>query len=146
MPVQESIHVAAVTGDEQIVATCEVMRQLRPAVKPEDYLPTVRRMMETDGYRLAAAFEGNEVRAVAGYRYMEMLYYGKILYVDDLSTDEAHRSKGYGKMLLEWLKAEAHSRGCSQLQLDSGVQRDHAHRFYFREGFAIKSYHFRIEL
>lgn len=133
-----------VTTDEQILATREVMRQLRPNVSPDDYLRTVKRMQQSDRYQLAAVFDAGAVRAVAGYRFMEILYSGKILYVDDLNTDEQHRSKGYGKVLLDWLKVEARAQGCAQLHLDSGVQRERAHRFYFREGLTIKSYHFQI--
>lgn len=138
--------VSKVTTDEQIVATREVMRQLRPNVSAGDYLTTVRRMMETDGYHLAAIFDGETVRAVAGYRFMEMLYCGKIMYVDDLNTDDRFRSKGYGRELMDWLKAEARAHGCGQLHLDSGVQREDTHRFYFRERLTINCYHFRVML
>jgi GNAT superfamily N-acetyltransferase len=103
-------------------------------------------MMNADGYRLVTLYEKDAVRAVAGYRFMEMLYCGKIMYVDDLNTDEAHRSKGFGKALMDWLKAEAKVHGCTQLHLDSGVQRERTHRFYFREGLAISAYHFRGNL
>jgi GNAT superfamily N-acetyltransferase len=133
------------TTDEQILATRDVMRQLRTAVAVDDYLPTIRRMMQ-DGYRLAALHDGGEVRAVAGFRCFEMLYVGRLMYVDDLSTDQDARSRGHGRALLEWLKAEATARGCVQLHLDSGVQREQAHRFYFREGMAVNCFHFRIVL
>lgn len=132
--------------DEDILAGRRVMRQLRPQITEDAYLSTVRRMMQTDGYLQAAVFEGHIVVAVAGYRFMEMLYAGKTLYVDDLNTDDTRRSRGHGKMLMDWLKNEAKSRGCVQLQLDSGVQREQTHRFYFREGLAINCYHFRIDL
>jgi GNAT superfamily N-acetyltransferase len=138
--------VLKITTDRQILATREVMRQLRPNVPPEEYLATVRRMMQTDGYHLAAIYEGETVRAVAGYRFMEMLYCGKIMYVDDLNTDERSRSKGYGKELMDWLKGEARAHGCGQLHLDSGVQREDTHRFYFRERLTINAYHFRVTL
>jgi hypothetical protein len=46
--------------------------------------------------------------------------------------------------MLDWLKAHALELGCRQLQLDSGVQRFGAHRFYLREGFHISSHHFAI--
>lgn len=138
--------VSKVRTDEQIMATREVMRQLRPNVPAGDYLTTVRRMMETDGYHLAAIFDGETVRAVAGYRFMEMLYCGKIMYVDDLNTDDRFRSKGYGRELMDWLKAEARAHGCGQLHLDSGVQREDTHRFYFRERLTINCYHFRVML
>jgi GNAT superfamily N-acetyltransferase len=138
--------VRRLTTDEDILAARSVMRQLRPQIAEDAYLSTVRRMMATDGYLQAAVFDGNTVVAVAGYRFMEMLYAGKTLYVDDLNTDETRRSRGYGKTLMDWLKREAKERGCVQLQLDSGVQREQTHRFYFREGLTINCYHFRIDL
>lgn len=140
------ITVAPATGDDEILATRDVMLHLRPSIAPEDYLPTVRRMMRTDGYQLAALRENGEVRAVAGYRFMEMLYCGRILYVDDLNTDERHRSRGYGKTLLDWLKEKARANGCRELHLDSGVQRENTHRFYFRERLTVNYYHFRCPL
>lgn len=132
--------------DDEIAATYEVMRQLRPHISREEYVPLVRDMMASDGFRLAALSDEGEVRAVAGYRYMRMLYCGRLLYLDDLVTDERGRSRGYGKALLDWLKAEARREGCSELQLISRTVREEAHRFYFREGFGIECFQFRIKL
>ena len=36
----------------------------------------------------------------------------------------------------------ARERGCDYLALDSGTQRQQAHKFYFREGMTITSFHF----
>ena len=130
--------------DEEILATRPLMCQLRPNIALENYLPTVRRMMQAEGYLLAAVSDQGEVRAVAGYRFMEMLYCGSILYVDDLNTDPRYRSQGYGRRLFDWLKQEAIEKGCAQLHLDSGVQRGQTHRFYFREGLTINAYHFSM--
>ena len=138
--------VRRLTTDDDILAARRVMRQLRPQVSEASYLETVRRMMQTDGYLQAAVFDGDTVVAVAGYRFMEMLFSGRSLYVDDLNTDETRRSRGHGRMLMDWLKREAKERGCAQLQLDSGVQREQTHRFYFREGLSINCYHFRVDL
>jgi GNAT superfamily N-acetyltransferase len=100
-----------------------------------------------EGYRLVALHDdAGTVRAVAGFRCFEMLYVGRLMYVDDLSTDAAARSQGHGRALLAWLKDEARAQGCAQLHLDSGVQREAAHRFYFREGMGVNCLHFRIEL
>ena len=138
--------VRTLTTDEEILAARGVKRQLRPQIPEVAYLETVRRMMKTDGYLQAAVFDGDTVVAVAGYRFMEMLFSGKSLYVDDLNTDETRRSRGHGKLLMDWLKREAKERGCTQLQLDSGVQREQTHRFYFREGLTINCHHFRVAL
>ncbi len=142
----EQVMVLKATTDEQILATRAIMRQLRPNVPLHEYLATVRRMMQTDGYFLAALYQAGQVRAVAGYRFMEMLYCGRIMYVDDLITAEHSRSKGYGKVIMDWLKAEAKVHQCGQLHLDSGVQRENTHHFYFRERLTINCYHFHVTL
>lgn len=140
------VTITEATTDAEIAATADVMRKLRPNVGAHSYLQTVRRMMQTDGYHLVALRDGGLVRAVAGFRLMEMLYCGKILYVDDLNTDDACRSRGFGKALMDWLKNKARESGCDQLHLDSGVQREVTHRFYFRERLTISAYHFRVSL
>ena len=132
--------------DEQIAATFDVMHQLRPHLSREAYVPLVRGMMASDGFRLAALTDEGEVRAVAGYRTMNMLYCGRLLYLDDLVADERVRSRGYGKRMIDWLKEEGRREGCSELQLISHTQHEGAHRFYFRENFGIQCFHFRTQL
>jgi GNAT superfamily N-acetyltransferase len=129
--------------DEEIASTWPVMQQLRPHHTAESYADAVRRMMDSSTYRVASVSDDGVVRGVAGYRYMEMLYCGRILYVDDLSVDEQARSKGYGTALINWLIEQARENGCAEIHLDSGVQREQAHKFYFREAFTINAYHFR---
>jgi len=48
--------------------------------------------------------------------------------------------------LIAHLESVATERGCDTLELDSGVQRQQAHKFYFREGMTIPSFHFSKSL
>lgn len=128
------------------IARCHpVMAQLRPHVPLEGFVARVR-AMQAEGYRLVALEADGAVRAVAGYRIQDMLAQGRHLYVDDLVTDEAARSHGHGKALLDWLAAEARAAGCAELELDSGTFRHRAHAFYFREGMHVAAFHFRRSL
>ena len=79
---------------------------------------------------------------IAGFVVGEKLAWGKHIYIDDLVTSADHRSTGVGKVLMEWFRTYAKDNGCTQIHLDSGVQRFAAHRFYLREGFDIASHHF----
>jgi GNAT superfamily N-acetyltransferase len=131
-----------VSTDADIEACHPVMAQLRPHVPAEGFVALVRRM-EATGYHLASiGDEDGVVRAVAGYRFLDQLVRGKVLYVDDLVTDEAARSRGHGEALLDWLYTHAREQGCTALELDSGVHRGGAHRFYFRQRMTISAYHF----
>ncbi len=66
--------------------------------------------------------------------------------MDDLVTDAAGRSQGFGKKLFDWIAAQAREAGCEQLHLDSGVQRFEAHRFYLTQRMVIASHHFSLPL
>jgi len=127
--------------DKEIENCFEVMSQLRPHLKQAEFLPLVRQM-ETEGYRIAYIEQNGMVVAVAGYRISTNFHLGKHLYVNDLVTSSSLRSMGYGEELIKWLRVEAKSAGCRFLDLDSGTQRDRAHKFYFRHGFTIASFHF----
>ena len=128
--------------DEDISACFTVLRELRPKLNESTFVADVRRMQQ-QGYVLASLRDG-EVRAVAGYRYYELFATGNTLYIDDLVTDAAHRSSGYGEHLLKWLLAEATRNGCNFLTLDSGNKRLGAHRFYRRHGLEDMALHFAI--
>ena len=128
-----------------LAAAESVHRQLRPQMPP-DYAAKMKRVFDGGG-RMLLAVNGSIARhdAVAGvaiWRAFENTFIGRFLYVDDLVTDEAHRSSGVGKALLDRCAAIARELECRELVLDSGVQRGSAHRFYFREGLIINSYNF----
>jgi GNAT superfamily N-acetyltransferase len=129
---------------QEIGSTFSVMHELRPNLLEATYVADVQRLM-SGGYRLMAAADG-ELLAVAGFRVLESLAFGRFLYVDDLVTCEAARSRGAGRQLLSRLRELGRAEGCRELHLDSGVQRHAAHRFYLRERMDIICYHFREKL
>jgi GNAT superfamily N-acetyltransferase len=121
-----------------------VHRQLRTAL-PADYEGKMKRVF-AGGARMCVATDGADVAGVAVYRMYENTFYGKQLYVDDLITDEARRSSGVGRTLLGYLEQKARAADFDSLTLDSGTQRLQAHKFYFREGMAVTSFHFMKKL
>jgi len=137
------IHLAG--SDQEIAACFPVMCQLRPHLTPDAFLARVR-LQERAGYRIAYLEANGRPVAVAGFRILETLVSGRFLNVDDLVTLDAERSKGHGAKLLGWLLGHARTEGCQGLELDSGVQRKDAHRFYERQGLKICAYHFEISV
>ncbi len=134
--------ISIATSDQDIIRGFVVMRELRPHIATEaDFLLRVRSQM-AQGYKLAILDEGGVPAACAGYRVLEMLYTGRMLYVDDLVTLPAERSKGHGDKLMDFLMEQARHEKCVELHLDSGTQRKEAHRFYFRRGMLINAFHF----
>ncbi len=127
--------------DPRLPAVFEVMRELRAHLSLEEF-ERLYGEAQPEGYRVVAVFDGDEPRAAAGYRITTNLISGKHLYVDDLVTAERWRSHGYGRELNDYLVRRARDQGCGSIQLDSGVHRGDAHRFYFREQYRVTSFHF----
>jgi GNAT superfamily N-acetyltransferase len=148
------IEIRLAQTDDEIMACFPVMRQLRDHLVDTEFLQRIKLQQRggyrlcylTDGESVAAASEPALVRSVAGFRLIENLGSGRVLYVDDLVTDLDARSKGFGEKILHWLMAKGKAAGCDTLELDSGVQRFGAHRFYLRSRMDISSHHFRIHL
>lgn len=128
-------------GDPRLAGVFEVMKELRTHLTLEQFREGYERALP-EGYRVAAVFEEDSCRAVAGYRLMHNLVSGYHMYVDDLVTAERWRSHGYGRELNDHLVERASAEGCASVQLDSATYRRDAHRFYFRERYSIWSYHF----
>jgi GNAT superfamily N-acetyltransferase len=131
--------------DAEISRCFPVLAELRPHLEATSFVAMVRDI-EIQGYRLAFIEDKGDVVAVAGYRIFTSLFMGRNLYVDDLVTKSNSRSRGYGKILIDWLRDVARQSGCHYLHLDSGTQRHRAHRFYLRQGMDIASFHFSEKL
>ena len=133
-------------SDADIRRCAGVMQQLRPAIGEDEFLVRAKRQQADEKWRLAYLEDGGEVVAVTGFRILDCMATGKTLYVDDLVTHEDRRSKGYGEKLLIWMEQLAREEGCAVLRLDSGTHRTGAHKFYFRMGMPIVSFHFMKKL
>lgn len=127
--------------DPRLDEAYPVLRQLRTELTQEAFRSRYE-LGHPDGYRVVALYDDGGCRAVAGYRILVNFVHGKILYIDDLVTSAEWRSKGYGSTLNSYLNDVAREASCGFVTLDSHVDRVGAHRFYFREGYAITSFHF----
>jgi GNAT superfamily N-acetyltransferase len=123
----------------------EVLHHLRPELTLTS-LGQIYAEGFSQGLRFTAVEDDGRFVAVAGWRLVACTTVGRRLYIDDLVTDPNVRSSGHGKLLLADLERRAREAGCRILDLDSGVHRGAAHRFYFRERMTIASYHFMLVL
>lgn len=117
-----------------------VLRELRPHLTA-DLFASIYAEGHVQGLRYTAAYDGDHCVGVAGWRVLANTDAVRKLYVDDLVTTQSERGRGVGPALLANLAQRAAAAGCRILDLDSGIQRADAHRFYMREGFVITSFH-----
>src|SRR5207253_5189685 len=123
-----------------------VMRQLRPLFQdPEHFVERVLRQQKKD----------------TCWRFLNLTEKSAPLPAIDSSNRSSpenfftsttwSRVKVTGRAVLvascfDWLIKQAREHDCENLELDSGVERFDAHRFYLLKRMNISSYHFRIRI
>jgi ribosomal protein S18 acetylase RimI-like enzyme len=143
---EPQLRIAPAETDTELAACFAVMRQLRPQIADAASFVAQVRRQAAHGYRVLALWDDTRAVACAGYRVSENLIRGVHMYVDDLVTDAAARSRGHGDRLFDALVAEARRQGCRCLLLDSGLENGAAHRFYFGRRLTIAAFRFALLL
>jgi GNAT superfamily N-acetyltransferase len=131
--------------DAEILDCYEVMADLRPQFKPEEFLHQVKRQMWEAKFRLVY-LDASGVKAVGSYRLGEWLGGGSYLEIEDLVTKQDERSNGYGGELFDWIVNRAKQERCNQIKLVSHVKRFGAHRFYLNKRMIIEAHYFSMAL
>jgi GNAT superfamily N-acetyltransferase len=73
-----------------------------------------------------------------GYLDLDSVRFGTRCWVEDLAVHPERRSEGVGQALLDAMRSWAAGRGATHLELDTGIDRSDAQRFYDRQGEAHK--------
>lgn len=140
-----SVEIFLADTDAEIEACFPAFQALRPHIELPSFLPQVRRQ-QAQGYRILALRHEGMVKSAAGFRFAEFLAWGKVLYIDDLTTLPDERGQGFAGSLLDWLIAHAREYQCQAVHLDSGYARHAAHRLYLHKGFLLTSHHLAFNL
>ena len=122
-------------------AQLPLLNQLSPDIKKKDYERMIKEML-IHGYRMVGVYDGKKCIGISGFWISTKLYCDKYLEADNVVIDKKYRSKGIGRMLMAWLEKEGKKNGCKMLMLDAYIENFSGHRFYYREGFIARGFHF----
>ncbi|HDR7794796.1 TPA: GNAT family N-acetyltransferase [Bacillus luti] len=140
------MNVKEVVTEEQLQEALPVLQQLRTKLSKEEASSLFRKMKEENYKLFSLRNEDGEIVSLAGVAICTNFYNKKHVFVYDLVTAEAHRSKGYGNSLLSYIEGWGKENGCESIGLTSAFPRIDAHRFYEREGYDKVSYSFHKQI
>jgi GNAT superfamily N-acetyltransferase len=139
-------------GEEQEVLAMYEWLFAPPGSKPRQWDPVEARSRLSEAVRspratiLVAEDQGVLIAFCTAYLELNSVRFGQRCWVEDFAVDPQRRSRGVGSALLKAVKEWAHSAGATHLELDSGLARVDAHRFYEREAGTRQSFTFGWEL
>lgn len=141
-----AVEVVKLQSPEDITKAFDTFLELtRYFTDSQSFVQQVLRQQK-EGYQIVAIFKNAEVVAAMGFRLLNTLVWGKILYIDDLVTKQIARKRGFGTKLLDYAVEQANVENCKQVHLDSGYHRIDAHRLYLNYGFTLNCHHFGLIL
>jgi len=102
-------------------------------------------MSKVPGYQLLVAEEEGEVVGTTVLAILPGFAHGTSPFavVEYVVVDEKYRSRGIGKLLMEYAVSQARDAGCYKIMLTSDKRRRRAHKFYRSLGFEASAQGFR---
>ena len=130
----------ATLGD--VPALVRLNEQLGYPTNEPDLRERLAPILESAGDEVLVAVDGAEPIAWIHVAVERGLEDSHVAGLRGLVVDEAHRSGGVGKDLLEAAEQWAREHGCRTMTVRSRITRERAHRFYEREGYRrVKTSH-----
>jgi GNAT superfamily N-acetyltransferase len=95
---------------------------------------------------LVAEDRGELLGFATAYLELNSVRFGLRCWVEDLAVSPEHRSQGIGKALLDAAQTWARAGGATHFELDTGLARSDAQRFYERHQPATKGFSYSWRL
>ncbi|CAM3618662.1 GNAT family N-acetyltransferase [Zobellia roscoffensis] len=136
----------------------ELILELIPYEKMESILPLVydlnegklseevlktrlESMKAMGGYVCLGVYDNENLIACCGVWFLHKLYKGKHIELDNVFVNVEYRSRGVGKLMMDWLVAYGKSKNCNSLELNAYVANQKGVKFWERHGFEPLGYH-----
>ena len=126
---------------EEMLKNLPVLQDLYPSLTLSEYSSELDLMLPHN-YGQVGVFEGDICLGLSGFWIGTKLWCGKYLELDNIVVSKTQRSQGIGKLLFDFLHKKALENDCTMLSLDSYTTNFNAHKFFYKEGFAPKGFHF----
>ena len=126
---------------EEMLKNLSVLQDLYPSLTLSEYSSELDLMLPHN-YGQVGVFEGDICLGLSGFWIGTKLWCGKYLELDNIVVSKTQRSQGIGKLIFDFLHKKALENDCTMLSLDSYTTNFKAHKFFYKEGFAPKGFHF----
>jgi GNAT superfamily N-acetyltransferase len=126
---------------QEMLKNLSVLQDLYPSLTLIEYSSELDLMLPHN-YGQVGVFEGDICLGLSGFWIGTKLWCGKYLELDNIVVSKSQRSQGIGKLIFDFLHKKALENECTMLSLDSYTTNFNAHKFFYKEGFAPKGFHF----
>ena len=132
-----------ILNKEYISQIQHLTKQLNPTIAISELESRQLQMFKFENYKCFGLFKNDKLIGVSSGWVTVRLYSGKQLEIDNFIIDFSIQSNGFGKLFISEIKSWAKANNCKTIELNTYVQNDRSHKFYFNQGFRILGFHFQ---
>ena len=130
-----------IISKDKIFDTIPLLKQLNNRTPTRLLKSRLLEMMDQN-YECAGLYDQDKLIGVSGMWFCTRHYSGRSVEVDHVYIDDNYRGKGLGKLFFKWIYDYVKQKGYETMELNTYVQNNPSHKFYYNEGFDILGYHF----
>ncbi|MFD1294679.1 GNAT family N-acetyltransferase [Lutibacter holmesii] len=132
-----------ILGKDYLGQILQLTKQLNPTLTSSELESRQLQMFEFENYTCFGLFEDEVLIGVASGWITVRLYSDRQLEIDNFVIDSDLQSNGYGKLFITEIELWAKANNCKTVELNTYVQNDRSHKFYFNKGYRILGFHFQ---
>ncbi|MEW2921451.1 GNAT family N-acetyltransferase [Muricauda sp. ANG21] len=123
-----------------------LLKLLNPEMTDSQIEKLLRQMSQLSNYRCFGLFQEQKLIGISSGWTTVRIYCGKQLELDNVIIDSRIQSKGFGKYFIDEIKRWAFTNEYQSIGLNTYVQNERSHKFYFNQNFKILGFHFEQKL
>lgn len=140
-----NLHITLLSSNH-IPSISSLAKQLNPSKSIQEIEDALIEIFQFNNYYCFGLYQNETLLGICGAWITVRIYSGKQLEIDHFVMDEKIRSKGFGKIFISHVENWAIENNCKTVELNSYVQSDKAHKFYFLNEYKVLGFHFQKNL
>lgn len=129
-------------GVNKLETIAHLVHQINPSKPIQEVIQSLRANFKYNNYFCIGFYDQDHLVGLTSCWTTSKVYSGKQLEVDNVIIDKSFQSRGYGKIFFELIEQWAKENGYKSVELNTYIENDRSHKFYFNQGYKIGGYHF----
>ncbi len=99
--------------------------------------------MKKMNFQCIGVYDTNKLIGICGFWILYKFYIGKHIEPDNVFISKEYRSKGVGKLMLDWIYNYAKENNCNSSEINCYVKNTRGVQFWEEQGYLPEGYHMR---
>jgi len=122
---------------KELFSVYDLICEIRDELEYDEFEDLIYDMR--DRYKMVGILEGDTLISYAGICIDTNLYHKRHLLIEDFVTAQKYRQKGYGTMMLDYLRDYAKMAMCKNIVISCKSKTKETYLFYKKNGFETKN-------